>query len=66
MTSHKYVPVSEIINLGHKRAIVTGGAMGIGFAISCRLAEAGADVLVVDKNGEKAESACQGASWIRI
>lgn len=60
MTSpNKYTPLNELITLTHKRAIVTGGAMGIGFAISYRLAEAGATVLIADINDEKAEKASQ-------
>ena len=42
------------MNLSGKTAIVTGGAMGIGYAIAMRLAEAGANVLVADRDGEKA------------
>ncbi len=49
------IPLSNLINLDGKRAIVTGGAMGIGFAISCRLAEAGATVIVADTNAEAAQ-----------
>ncbi len=44
--------VAELLNLKGKSAIVTGGARGIGFAISGRLAEAGAAVLVADLNAE--------------
>ena len=57
MTSKQYIPVSELINLTPQRAIVTGGAMGIGFAISYRLAEAGATIVIVDINEEKARKA---------
>ena len=42
-------------SLQNKVAIVTGGAMGIGGAISRRLAEAGAKVLVADFNDEVAQ-----------
>jgi len=60
MTSpNKYEPISALINLTGRRAVVTGGASGIGFAISCRLAEAGATVLVADKDGEAAQKASQ-------
>lgn len=41
-------------DLSGKAAIVTGGAMGIGFGIVKRFAEAGANVLVGDLNGELA------------
>jgi 2-deoxy-D-gluconate 3-dehydrogenase len=43
--------------LAGKGAIVTGGAAGIGYAIASRLAEAGARVLIVDIDGEKAVQA---------
>lgn len=52
-----YVSTKELINLTGKKAIVTGGAIGIGFAISLRLAEGGATVLVADKNLESAQKA---------
>lgn len=45
--------ISESINLSGKVVIVTGGAVGIGYAISERLAEAGAKVLIADINSEK-------------
>lgn len=40
--------LQELLNLKDKAAIVTGGAKGIGYGISYRLAEAGAKVLVAD------------------
>ena len=52
-----YPPISELISLTGKRAVVTGGATGLGFAICRRFAEAGADVLVVDIDGRGAEEA---------
>lgn len=42
------VPISDLISLQGRRAVVTGGSMGIGYAIARRLAEAGASVLVGD------------------
>ncbi len=59
MASKKFPPINELIALKGKRAIVTGGARGIGYAICCRLAEAGAAVVVADINDEVAEKACQ-------
>jgi NAD(P)-dependent dehydrogenase (short-subunit alcohol dehydrogenase family) len=50
-------PIKELISLDGKGAIVTGGATGIGLAISQRLAEAGATVLIADINAEEAEKA---------
>jgi len=54
-----YPAVQELIKLAGKGALVTGGAVGIGYAIAYRLAEAGAKVLIVDVNGEKAAQASQ-------
>jgi 2-deoxy-D-gluconate 3-dehydrogenase len=53
-------PIKELISLDGKGAIVTGGATGIGLAISQRLAEAGAAVLIADINTEEAEKASSG------
>lgn len=55
----EYTPIGELINLTNKRAVVTGGAMGIGFAISYRLAEAGASIVIVDVDSERAEKASE-------
>lgn len=41
-----YRPFAELLDLSGKTAVVTGGSSGIGFAISRRLAEAGANVLI--------------------
>jgi 2-dehydro-3-deoxy-D-gluconate 5-dehydrogenase len=51
------VPIHELINLTGKKALVTGGAMGIGLAIARRLAEAGAAVAIIDLNEEKGQKA---------
>jgi NAD(P)-dependent dehydrogenase (short-subunit alcohol dehydrogenase family) len=48
--------ISQLFNLSGKTAIVTGGAAGIGKAISFRLAEAGANVVVSDINLENARA----------
>src|SRR6185437_5649901 len=42
------VPVSRLLSLAGRRAVVTGGAQGLGKAIARRLAEAGASVLIGD------------------
>ena len=55
----EYTPIGELINLTNKRAVVTGGAMGIGFAISYRLAEAGARIVIVDVHSDRAEKASE-------
>jgi len=49
--------IKELLDLSGKTAIVTGGAVGIGFGISLRLAEAGANVLIADMNAENSEKA---------
>ncbi len=41
-------PLSDLVSLSGRRAVVTGAARGIGAAISRRLAEAGASVAVAD------------------
>ncbi len=58
--------LGELINLSGKTAIVTGGAMGIGYGIAARLAEAGANVVVADMNdavGEKTVAEFTGKGW---
>lgn len=50
-------PIPELLNLSGKVAIVTGGAMGIGYAIATRLAEAGAKVLIANLDAEKSAAA---------
>src|SRR3989338_5372320 len=50
-------PLQQEINLSGKTAIITGGAMGIGYGIAYRLAEAGASVVVADMNRAVADEA---------
>ncbi|MGW0364544.1 SDR family oxidoreductase [Streptomyces sp. NPDC002990] len=47
-------------NLHGKQALVTGGARGLGAAISRRLADAGASVLVADVREDLAQELCAG------
>ncbi len=59
-------PLDDLLNLKGKRAIVTGGAVGIGFGISYRLAEAGAQVLIADisqGNLEEAKKNLGSRKW---
>ena len=66
------VPLSKLFDLSGKGAVVTGGAAGIGFGVARRLAEAGANVLIADINGEAAKQAVERltstglkATWVR-
>jgi len=47
-------PLADLMNLSGKVAIVTGGAQGIGASVASRLAEAGAAVLIADRDAAKA------------
>lgn len=49
--------ILERMSLKGKKIYVTGGAQGLGFSMANGLAEAGADIAIVDINGEKAEEA---------
>ena len=46
-------------DLSGKNAVVTGGAMGIGFGIAERFVKAGANVMIADLNGEVASTAAK-------
>ncbi|MET7539401.1 glucose 1-dehydrogenase [Streptomyces sp. NPDC005507] len=52
-------PLAELISLSGRRAVVTGGARGLGRAIAGRLVEAGAQVLVADLDEKLAQSAAE-------
>lgn len=47
-TKRRPTPLAELISLAGKRALITGSAAGIGRAIACRFAEAGADLELAD------------------
>ena len=47
--------IEQLLSLDGKVAIVTGAASGIGLATAKRLAQAGADVVVADRDGAGAE-----------
>jgi NAD(P)-dependent dehydrogenase (short-subunit alcohol dehydrogenase family) len=42
--------IAELISFKGRRAVITGGARGLGYAIARRFAEAGADLMLGDKN----------------
>jgi NAD(P)-dependent dehydrogenase (short-subunit alcohol dehydrogenase family) len=50
-------PLSELISLRRRAAVLSGAATGIGLASARRFAEAGASVIVADLNAERAEAA---------
>ena len=49
--------IAELVSLSGRSAVVTGGAQGLGRSIARRLAEAGANVLIGDRNAELATAA---------
>ncbi len=51
------IPNNKLIDLTGKTAIVTGGSLGIGYGISYRLAEAGAQVIIANRNEEEGKKA---------
>jgi 3-hydroxybutyrate dehydrogenase len=55
------------LDLTGKRAVVTGGASGIGAAAARRLADAGAHVIVCDRDADGAEAVAKeisGEAWV--
>ena len=51
--------IAELISMKGKRAVITGGARGLGYAIGRRLAEAGANLVLGDKNESGASEAAR-------
>jgi NAD(P)-dependent dehydrogenase (short-subunit alcohol dehydrogenase family) len=56
------VPLSKLISLSGRRAVVTGAAQGLGKAIARRLSEAGASVLIGDLKHDLARTAAEDLS----
>ncbi|HST82390.1 MAG TPA: 3-hydroxybutyrate dehydrogenase [Kineosporiaceae bacterium] len=57
MTSTSTSPSAAGVELGGRTALVTGGASGIGRACAGRLAAAGAEVMILDVDPDRAEAA---------
>jgi 2-deoxy-D-gluconate 3-dehydrogenase len=53
----EFPSLAELIDLSGRVALVTGAAQGFGFACACRLAEAGAAVVLSDRRADRLESA---------
>jgi 2-dehydro-3-deoxy-D-gluconate 5-dehydrogenase len=51
--------INQLLDLSGKSAVVTGAAMGIGFGIARRLAEAGANVTLADINADAVNAVCE-------
>jgi NAD(P)-dependent dehydrogenase (short-subunit alcohol dehydrogenase family) len=51
--------IAELVSLAGRVAVVTGGGRGLGKAIAARLAEAGADVLIGDREPTLADAAAE-------
>jgi NAD(P)-dependent dehydrogenase (short-subunit alcohol dehydrogenase family) len=54
--------IAELVSLAGRRAVVTGGAQGLGKGIARRLAQAGASVLIGDLKGDLAATAAEELS----
>lgn len=57
--NRKALPLQQMFDLSGKVAIVTGGAQGLGLAIVDRLSEAGAQVIIADKNASTGQKAVE-------
>lgn len=53
------IKTNKLLDLSGKTAIVTGGALGIGYGISYRLAEAGANVVIANRNEKDGKAAAE-------
>jgi NAD(P)-dependent dehydrogenase (short-subunit alcohol dehydrogenase family) len=55
-------PLADLISLKGRRALITGGARGLGLAAAHRFAEAGAAILIGDKNASGATEAAEAVA----
>ncbi|MCW4018775.1 MAG: SDR family oxidoreductase [Candidatus Bathyarchaeota archaeon] len=56
------IPLSNLVSLSGKTALITGAASGIGKAIAFRFAEAGADLQLVDISDQRLQACCSDLS----
>jgi NAD(P)-dependent dehydrogenase (short-subunit alcohol dehydrogenase family) len=59
-------PLSELISLKGKKALITGSALGIGKAMAYRFSEAGADLELVDLNERGLKSVAEELSKFKV
>ena len=59
-------PLSELISLKGKKALITGSALGIGKAMAYRFAEVGADLELVDMNERGLKNVVKGLSGFKV
>ncbi|MGH8446561.1 MAG: SDR family NAD(P)-dependent oxidoreductase, partial [Solimonas sp.] len=57
---------ADIPALHGRRALVTGGAAGLGYEVAAALAAAGADVLIADRNIEGGQAAAQRLATVGV
>ena len=62
----KLKPLTELVSLRGKTALITGAASGIGKSMAYRFAEAGADLELVDINEEKMKACCYELSKFKV
>ncbi len=58
--------LNEMISLAEKTAMITGAASGIGKATALRFAEAGANIIAVDVDGEGLQRLTREISGVRV
>jgi len=56
------LPGVKLFNLGGRTAIITGGSKGLGLAMASALASAGANIMIVNRNGDEGAQAAQDLS----